>query len=122
MDPKVRGPGCGATRPTHDGPTRRYLESSFACWRLDVEVLAREYQDPARLAAHRLAVNAYAVKHPGSPSPQSARSVVLDLVALHLLFGRDLESPHAARALARFANARDTPIVRLEPPAARAAF
>lgn len=35
------------------------------------------------MASHRLTVDAYAVQHPGRPSPQSIQSVAAHLVSLH---------------------------------------
>lgn len=51
-------------------------------WAVFGEVLAREYEDPACMANHRLTVDAYAVQHPGEPTPAAARSVLLHLVSL----------------------------------------
>lgn len=86
--------GCGGRFAACDGPTHRYMRSSAACWRHFGRVLAREYSEPAWMAAHRLTVDAYAVQHPGDPSPQTAQSVAIHLMSLHAVLDRGLT--HAA--------------------------
>jgi hypothetical protein len=78
-------PGCGGRFEDVDGPTHRYMESSPGCWAVYGEVLAREYSDPAYGRVHRLSVDAYAVQHPGRPSPQSIQSVAVHLIRLCLI-------------------------------------
>jgi hypothetical protein len=90
-------PGCRAALPRTTGPVHRYLESSPACWQAYGEVLQREYSDPERMTVHRLTVDAYAVQHPGRPSPQSIRSVAVHLLSLRAVFELGL-SPAAATA------------------------
>jgi hypothetical protein len=112
--------GCGAVLPREDGPTHRYLESSPACWRLYGEVLAREYSDARYHAIHRLTVDAYAVQHPGSESPQSTQSVALHLISLYLVLERGWSPDGATRALQRAAK-RKKELWWLEPPVNRGA-
>ena len=73
------------------------MESSPSCWAAYGEVLAREYNDPAFMAAHRLTVDAYAVQHPGRPSPQSIQSVALHLISLCLVLEQELYHRAAIR-------------------------
>jgi len=82
-----------------EGPTHRYMESSPGCWQLYGEVLAREYSDRAFWISHRLTVDAYAVQHPGQPSPQSIQSVAVHLISLHLLLDRKVAPGYAIRAI-----------------------
>ncbi|HLW73652.1 MAG TPA: DUF5946 family protein, partial [Gammaproteobacteria bacterium] len=82
--------GCGAEFPDRDGPTHRYMESSPACWAAYGEVLEREYSDPGYYRVHRLSVDAYAVQHPGRPSPQTIQSVNLHLIRLCCLVEKSL--------------------------------
>lgn len=91
-------PGCGARLPDVGGPTHRYMLSSPGCWACYGEVLAREYQDPAWGRRHRLTVDAYAVQHPGEPTPQSVQSVALHLVSLCAVLEHGV-APDAARRL-----------------------
>jgi hypothetical protein len=75
--------GCGAVLPEIEGPTHRYMESSPACWAAYSEVLAREFGDQELFQrVHRFTVDAYAVQHPGSPSPQGIQSVAVHLMSL----------------------------------------
>ncbi len=116
-------PGCGALFPESAGPTHRYMESSPGCWAAYGEVLAREYGDPALFArAHRLTVDAYAVQHPGQPSPQSIQSVALHLVSLCLVLEHGATPREATAALqAGAAGAKKSRYVWLTPPASRGA-
>ena len=77
--------GCGAIVPRTDGPTHRYLGASPGCWAVYGEVLAREYQEPTYAVVHRMTVDAYAVQHPGTSSPQTIQSVVVHLISLCLM-------------------------------------
>jgi len=62
--------------------------SSPGCWAAYGEVLAREYQDPAYMRLHRLAVDTYAVQHPGIDTQQARNSVGIHLARLLLFFER----------------------------------
>ena len=83
-------PGCGAELPAIDGPVHRYIESTPACWARYGELLAREYENPAYMASHRLTVDTYAVQHPGQPSAQSIQSVAVHLISLHAVLERGM--------------------------------
>ena len=86
MENELSRCSCGALLPDQEGPTHRYLLSTAACWAGYGEVLAREYENPARWAAHRLCVDAYAAQHPGRDSQPSRQSVALHLSRLGLCF------------------------------------
>jgi hypothetical protein len=113
--------GCGALVPDVDGPTHRYIGASPGCWALYGEILAREYDDAAYRAVHRLTVDAYAVQHPGVPSPQSIQSVAVHLISLYLVLERGRDPAYAARVMGRAANRQG--ILRwLDPPASLGAL
>jgi hypothetical protein len=76
-------PGCCVELDPYDGPIHRYMESSPACWEKYGELLAREFSDATYITAHQFTVDAYAVQHPGEPSPQSIQSVAVHLISLH---------------------------------------
>lgn len=78
-------PGCGAVLEEREGPIHRYMASSPACWEVFGEVLTREYSNAAYYAAHKYTVDAYAVQHPGRPSPQTIQSVAAHLIRLCLM-------------------------------------
>ncbi len=107
--------GCGALFPDTDGPTHRYMESSPGCWATYGEVLAREYSDYRYARVHRLTVDAYAVQHPGRPSPQSVQSVALHLMSLCAIIEEDVEHQVATDMLKR-ASAKKALFRWLEPP------
>ncbi|MBO6576782.1 MAG: hypothetical protein JJ896_14230 [Rhodothermales bacterium] len=66
------------------------MTSSPGCWACFGEILAREYSDLDYHEVHRLTVDTYAVQHPGTPSPQSIRSVALHGIRLCAILERDL--------------------------------
>jgi len=106
--------GCGVELPAHDGPVHRYLESSPAWWAKYGELLAREYQNPEFMAAHRLTVDSCAVQHPGRPSPQSIQSVAVHPISLHAVLELGMD-PHRASELIRDCVNRGG-FVWIEPP------
>jgi hypothetical protein len=91
--------GCRALFPDVDGPVHRYMESSPGCWASYGEVLVREYTEPSYFGVHRLTVDAYAVQHPGRPSPQSIRSVAGHLISLCLVLERRVAMDEATIAI-----------------------
>lgn len=109
-------PGCGGSFPAVDGPIHRYMTSSPGCWAAYGGVLAREYGDQRYWPVHRLTVDAYAVQHPGQPSPQTVQSVAVHLIGLCLVFERrfPLTAPAVVASLKRVADTRTYPW--LEPP------
>jgi hypothetical protein len=76
--------------PDIQGPVHEYITSSSGCWAIFGEVLAREYSDYRYGRNHRLTVDAYAVQHPGQPSPKSIQSVIVHLAGLYLVLEREM--------------------------------
>ena len=107
--------GCGGLFPAIEGPTHRYMESSPGCWAAYGEVLAREYNNPVYGGANRLAVDAYAVQHPGRPSPQAIQSVALHLIRLCLLLEHGLNIARANDAMLAVSQVKSK-FVWLTPP------
>ena len=96
--------GCGALVPDIDGPTHRYIGASPGCWAIYTELGAGGL--PATpLSA--LAVDAYAIQHPGVPGPQSTPSVWVHLITLHLVLEADWPTSRAIRLRAAGADAFD---------------
>jgi Family of unknown function (DUF5946) len=92
-------PGCGVELPDSGGAVHRYMESSPACWANYGELLAREYENPDYMLAHRLTVDTYAVQHPGKPSAQSVQSVAVHLISLHCVLERGMAHRQATAFL-----------------------
>ncbi|CAA9529684.1 MAG: hypothetical protein AVDCRST_MAG79-800 [uncultured Thermoleophilia bacterium] len=111
-------PGCGAVLAESGGATHRYLTSSAACFAAYGVVSARAYEDPARRRVHQLAVDAWAVQHPGAPSRVTDQSVALHLMTLYLFLEEGVE-PEQGPALHRSMVARRIAYEHLEPPADR---
>ncbi|CAN5820879.1 hypothetical protein BH23ACT11_BH23ACT11_21050 [soil metagenome] len=109
-------PGCGALVPDVEGPVHRYLGASAGCWAIFGEVLKKEYGDYRYWPVHHLTVDAYAAQHPGTPSPQTIRSVAVHLIGLHLFLATGLlPTDRAMKEKQRAANRKD--YVWLDPPA-----
>jgi hypothetical protein len=119
MSQAIRCVGCGETVPDVDVPGHRYIGSSPGCWAMFGEVLAREYSDFRYARAHRLTVDAYAVQHPGEPSPHAIASVGLHLMRLHWVLELGWDSERATESMQRAAERHKRDLVWLEPPASR---
>ncbi|MEZ5977689.1 MAG: DUF5946 family protein [Planctomycetota bacterium] len=111
---------CGARTSPSDGPTHRYLLSSPGCWAAYGVVLAREYEEPARMALHRLTVDAYAVQHPGDTSRRAVRSVNIHLASLCAVLERGVAPSDATRLIGELTERDD--FAWLEPPASLGAL
>lgn len=111
-------PGCGAVLPPVQGPGPEYLVASPACWAAYGELLAAQYQDPARRGFHQLAVDAYGVQHPGDlRQPRVVQSLALHLMTLCLFLDHGVD-PGLGSDLHR--QMADHPVfTALTPPAAR---
>ncbi len=107
--------GCHALVPDIDGPTHRYLGASPGCWRILGEDGARQYTDSRYFSVNRLWTDAYAVQHPGTPSPQTIQSVAEHLISLCAIFERAYTFEMATEAM-RHVHERRGAFVWLEPP------
>lgn len=107
-------PGCGLVLPPVDTPTHPYIGASPSCWALYAELLARDYADwdPE---VHRLAVDTYAVQHPGGDDRRARQSVAYHLTAMHLVLERGLRDAEVVAFLRR-GTATTAEFPRLEPP------
>jgi hypothetical protein len=95
--PLIACTGCGAPVPDSDGAVHRYLGMSPGCFEIYGEVVAREYTDYRYGAVHNLSVDAYALQHPGTESPQTIKSAAVHLISLYLQLEHDYNSMQAAR-------------------------
>ena len=108
---------CGASVPSIDGPTHSYMLSSPGCWAVYGEVLLREYSDRRYSGNHRLTVDAYAVQHPGEPTPQAVRSVRAHLSMLYLVLECGWLHDRATEILGEIASRnKEQDLDWLEPP------
>jgi len=113
--------GCGGQFPDIHGPTHAYMEATPGCWAYYGEVLAKEYSDLQYQRVHPLTVDAYAVQHPGQPSPQSIRSVALHLISLCAIFEQGVEISAATRVIQQAATDKER-FEWLPPPPSRGAL
>lgn len=110
---EVRCVGCGGLFPDIDGPVHRYMLSSPGCWTTYSAVVSRESSDPEQLPLLQLCADAYAVQHPGKPSPESINSVGFHLLRLCLSLEYSLTETRANTAILAFPKKA---FVWLEPP------
>jgi len=108
--------GCAAQVPKSNGPTHRYVGASPGCWAIFGGVLAKEYGEYGYPQVHRLAVDAYATQHPGTPSKQSIQSVAVHLIGLHLMLDQNFDAQWTTKAIKRAAQFSEN-YVWLAPPA-----
>ena len=108
--------GCGALVSDIDSPSHRYLGSSPGCWAIYGEVLAREFGNYRYVRKHQMTVDAYAVQHPGTPSPQTMQSLAVHLISLHLMFERGLPPAETPKIMQRATRDKGR-FSWLEPPA-----
>ncbi len=71
--------GCGGRVPVMDGPIHRYMTAAPGCWKAYTELMAGNLP-PSPVTG--LAVDAFAVTHPGVAGPQSTPSVWVHLITL----------------------------------------
>jgi hypothetical protein len=109
--------GCKALVSDIDGPTFCYPDAaSPGCWRIYCEILAKEYGEWKYPLIHRLTVDAYAVQHPGRPTPQTAQSVTVHLISMCLVLERVYDFQRATEAMGRIIKEHKKDFVRLNPP------
>lgn len=111
---------CGAVLPVLDGPQHRYLGASAACWAV-FSALNNAGDPPLAPGAHNgLITDAYAVQHPGEPSPQAIQSVAVHLLVLYAVFDQGLDPVQALdvriRALGRYPDRKRDRFHWLTPP------
>ena len=87
-DTVVACPGCGAVVPDIEGPTHAYIGAGPGCWAAWGEFQARSFASPAIAAVQPLAVDVYAVQHPGLAERRAIQSVWVHLVSLCLILER----------------------------------
>lgn len=104
VHPRVACVGCHGLVPDTEGPIHRYMTASPGCWRAYTELMAGNM--PASPMAG-MAVDAYAVTHPGVPGPQSTPSVWIHLATLCFVLERSWPVDRAVRLRTVAADAFD---------------
>jgi hypothetical protein len=106
--------GCGALVPDLDGPTHEYMLSAPGCWALFNELAVRQYEI-ASFDLRRLAVDAYAVQHPGTTDRRAIQSVAVHLISLYFVLELGL-TPTEATDKMRHALLDKSRFIWLQPP------
>src|SRR4051794_36661796 len=70
-------PGCGLVLPVRAGPTHAYVGASPACWSLYGQLPTAFGMTAIGAIIGRLALDTYAVQHPGRPGSRSMQSVAV---------------------------------------------
>ena len=94
-------PDCKIALPYGEGQRHAYLGASPSCWAMYGELLAREYNDPAYMAAHRMTVDAYGAQHPGKPERRTIQSINVHLVGLCLTIERGAPGDYTRRVIGK---------------------
>ena len=110
----IRCLGCGALVPDSDGPTHEYMLAAPGCWSLFNQVAVQQYEI-ASFDLRRMAVDAYAVQHPGTTDRRAVQSVAVHLISLYFVLERGL-TPTAATDKMRVALTDKSRFVWLKPP------
>ena len=119
--PLAACPGCGAPVPDVSGPTHAYIGASPGCWAAWGALQARSFEQPGIAAVQPLAVDVYAVQHPGAAERRAIQSVWVHLVSLCLILERGRTAADGIRAKQRLLAGPRT-FSRLEAPTTRYAI
>lgn len=114
MTDLIRCLGCGALVPDVDGSTHEYMLSAPGCWSFFNEVAVQQYEI-ASFDLRRLAVDAYAVQHPGTTDRRAIQSVAVHLISLYFVLERGLKPSEATDKMRRALTDKSR-FVWLEPP------
>lgn len=108
--------GCGLGLPPHSGPTHAYVGASPACWSLYGELPTAFGITRVSDAVRRLALDTYAVQHPGTPQMRSVQSVAIHAMGLCVLLERGAEERRIAPVLGFRETRRPPALYWLDPP------
>ena len=110
----IRCLGCGALVPDIDGSTHEYMLSAPGCWATFNQVAVLQYEI-ATFDLRRMAVDAYAVQHPGTTDRRAVQSVAVHLISLYHVLERGL-TPTEATDKMRVALTDKARFAWLKPP------
>jgi hypothetical protein len=122
MENQTVCPDCKASLASATGPTHAYLGGNAACWKVYGELLAKEYSDPFYMKVHRLTVDTYAAQHPGQNSPRAAQSVTIHLLALYLIFEKQMPFDFVTQMLGKAVEKKKRDFRWLPPPSSLGAL
>ncbi|MCO7226064.1 DUF5946 family protein [Pleionea sp. CnH1-48] len=111
--------GCGAELMAMEGPTHPFMRSSAACWNLFGIFMAKEYSEPAYRESSALAVDCYAVQHPGPDNRRANQWMATRLMSLCLVLEYSFEQNQASAAVSEMIRQFHPVFDRLQPPADR---
>jgi hypothetical protein len=109
-------PGCGLVLPLNGGPTHAYVGASPACWSLYGQLPTAFGLRAVGATARRLALDTYALQHPGKPEMRSVQSVAIHAMGLCVVLERGAEERRVKLVLGRRPTRRAPALHWLEPP------
>jgi uncharacterized protein DUF5946 len=109
-------PGCGLVLQPHSGPTHAYVGASPACWALYGLLPTAFGLSAVGDTVRRLALDTYAVQHPGKPQMRSVQSVAIHAMGLCVLLERGAEERRIAPGLGFRETRRAPSLYWLDPP------
>ena len=110
-------PDCKLALEPVEGLRHPYLGGSPSCCAAYGQLLAREYSDPAYMAAHRKTVDAYCAQHPGVAERRSTQSINVHLAGLCLMIERGCSGDFARQVIATLVKSHEHQFRWLMPPA-----
>jgi hypothetical protein len=113
---KIKCFGCGAWIEEVKGQPHEYIGAPQGCWNLFEQLLVKEFGEfnyPD--STHRLAVDTYAIQHPGIPSRKSIQSVNIHLISLYYIFIKNSTEKQATKKMSEIL-AKEPTLEWLEPP------
>ncbi len=108
--------GCGLVLPLHSGPTHAYVGASPACWALYGQLPTAFRMSAVGHTVRRLALDTYALQHPGTPQTRSVQSVAIHAMGLCVLLERGAEERRIAPVLGFRQTRRAPSLYWLDPP------
>jgi len=109
-------PGCGLVLALHTGPTHAYVGASPACWSLYCQLPTAFGVKGVGDTVRRLALDAYAVQHPGKPQMRSVQSVAIHAMGLCVLLERGAEDRRVVPVLGFRRHRKAPSLYWLDPP------
>ena len=108
--------GCGLVLPLHSGPTHAYVGASPACWSLYGQLPTAFGVTAVGDTVRRLALDTYAVQHPGTPQMRSVQSVAIHAMGLCVLLERGAQDRRVMPVLGFRRTLKAPALYWLDPP------
>lgn len=82
-------PGCKQIYQSSKTIPHSCVNASGGCWDIYLQILAKEFSDPAWFKVHPLTVSAFFAQHPGK-TPKQTRLLCMHLATLYLVLDKNI--------------------------------